>query len=815
MNINSACLCRASEKIYERLTVSDVPASHSVEIIYNGDLLATPLPCQLYECGEVASDGTRDVVAVCPIWPVECGAYLIGEYNEEHYLVSCVEHDVDFEHAKWTSRLNYRLHHDECYQIRNYDEGRTPIGSDGRTSLEVRQAIPAPDHIILRGTVALPYLPDRDLKILCINSSLERVADTYVEMGLFKEPVRYVPSAYEWVLHFSMNIPWNEPDLYLLVWDAAHDDCTCSYVLTQGECKHLTDELGDWFFRNAGMDPYYPEWFRLHQATPHELELQRMAELDIMSSFSIVVPLYKTPENLFREMLESVLVQSYQHWELILVNASPEEVRLSELVAQAYTQDSRVRCVTMERNLGISLNTNAGIAAATGDFVAFLDHDDVIEPDTLYEYAKAVDIHPDTDLLYCDEDKLTQDGNHVGPVFKTIADIDHLRCQNYVTHFLAIRRSLLDTLELGGPEYDGAQDYNLTLQAFEHARRITHVPRMLYHWRMAEGSTSLDPEAKPYALEAGMRSVREHLKRCGIRATVSEGRYPYYYDVNYLPPEDEPLVSIIVPTADHADVLRTCVDSIFSKSTYHNFEIVLVENNSHNQATFAYYDELVAQHPNQVRVERWEYEFNFSKLVNFGAQRARGNYLLLLNNDTEVITPDWIDRMLGISTRDDVGAVGVKLIYPDGTLQHAGVCVASSSASHYFKDMPRENHGYDNLEDHQRDLSAVTAACMMTSRRAFESVGGFDESFAVAYNDVDFCLRLREKGLLVVYTPMVELYHYESLSRGVDETGKNRSRYIHEMSQLYNRWSDLYAEGDPYYPRPLKQGLPDCLYYRF
>ena len=515
--------------------------------------------------------------------------------------------------------------------------------------------------------------------------------------------------------------------------------------------------------------------------------------------FSIVVPLYKTPKTLFDEMLGSVLHQSYERWELLLVNASPEDDALSGAVAGASKRDPRVKVLTLEKNLGISANTNAGVAQTTGEFVCFLDHDDTLEPDALFEYARTVIEHPETDLIYSDEDKLSPDGELINPFFKPDFSIDLLRNVNYICHFLAVRRSLLVGLEPSTPEVDGAQDHDLTLKAVEHARRVHHVARVLYHWRMAEGSTALNPQTKSYALQSGVRAVQNHLSRVGIDAQVSaDPSIPFTYRVRYALPTPDPLVSIIIPSKDHTDVLDVCIRSIIERSTYRNFEIVIVENNSVETDTFAYYRELETRFPDVVRIVTWHEEFNFSKIVNFGVSKASGDYLLLLNNDTEVITPDWLEELLGICSRDDVGAVGVRLLYADDTVQHAGVVVNGKGAGHLFKDFPDSDPGYFGLSLRVQDLSAVTAACLMTKRSAFELVNGFSEEFAVAFNDVDFCLKLREAGRLVVYTPYAKLYHYESLSRGYEDGIEKQLRFHREASLLGLRWPRHHVVGDPY-----------------
>ena len=512
-------------------------------------------------------------------------------------------------------------------------------------------------------------------------------------------------------------------------------------------------------------------------------------------------------------MAESVKSQSYANWELILVNASPDNQELKARVEQETARDNRIKSITLAENKGISENTNAGVAAASGDFVSFFDHDDILEPDLLFSYAEAIENNDNVDLLYCDEDKLMPDGKLAQPFFKPDFNIDLLRNNNYICHMLTIRKSLLDTLEPNTKEFDGAQDHNLTLRAVEKARNVHHVAKVLYHWRLSETSTAANADSKPYATIAGIKAVQNHLDRLGLNAKVEQARRPFTYKVTYAAPDSHPLVSIIIPTKDHADILDNCITSIVEKSTYDNYELVIIENNSTENTTFEYYDKLQAKYPAIVRLVTWEHEFNFSKLMNFGVSHAKGNYLLLLNNDTEVITPNWIETMLGICAREDVGAVGAKLYYPDNTIQHAGLCVTGGVAGHLCQSMPKDNWGYFALNDAQQDFSAVTAACIMTKRSEYEKVGGFTEDLQVAFNDVDFCLKLREINDLIVYTPEVELYHYESISRGVENNTDKQIRFHKEVAYMNYRWANYYVEGDPYMNPNFTVGEPGNRYY--
>ena len=558
----------------------------------------------------------------------------------------------------------------------------------------------------------------------------------------------------------------------------------------------------------------YGEWYSLTKPTAEELEEQRKKVFDAPVKFSIVIPAFKTPERFLREMLDSIAEQTYANWEVCVADGSPAGQSCERVLEQYAKKDSRFKYVILGENKGISGNTNAAMDMATGDYIVLADHDDKLTPNALYECAKLLQEHPGCDCFYSDEDKLDMDGGALfDPHFKPDFNIDLLRNNNYICHMLTIRKSLLDTLEPNTKEFDGAQDHNLTLRAVEKARKVHHVAKVLYHWRLSETSTAANADSKPYATIAGIKAVQSHLDRLGLNAKVEQARRPFTYKVTYAVPDSHPLVSIIIPTKDHADILDNCITSIVEKSTYDNYELVIIENNSTEKATFDYYDKLQAKYPDIVRLVTWEHEFNFSKLMNFGVAHAKGNYLLLLNNDTEVITPNWIEIMLGICAREDVGAVGAKLYYPDNTIQHAGLCVTGGVAGHLCQSMPRDNWGYFALNDAQQDFSAVTAACIMTKRDEYEKVGGFTEELQVAFNDVDFCLKLREINDLIVYTPEVELYHYESISRGVENNTEKQIRFHKEVAYMNYRWAKYYVKGDPYMNPNFTVGEPANRYY--
>lgn len=542
----------------------------------------------------------------------------------------------------------------------------------------------------------------------------------------------------------------------------------------------------------------YDTWFQIMRVTRDEWLEQRSKVFELMPKFSIVVPLYHTPVPYFRSLVKSVINQSYRNWELILVNATPEDERLAKAVAVWENYDSRIKVVNLESNLGISGNTNAGIAKAEGEFVAFIDHDDTIEADALYCYVDALNKNPELDLFYSDEDKMNENENsYFYPHFKPDFNPDLLCSNNYICHFLAVRKTLLDHVGGVRAQFDGAQDYDLIFRLTENTKNIWHCPRILYHWRSCAGSTAASQGNKNYAIEAGVKAINAHYRRMRIPAHAQIGPVDGWYTTRYTLKE-HPLVSILIPNKDHIDDLDKCIQSLFDRSSYDNYEIIVIENNSTDPETFAYYKRLEKEE--RVRVVYWDREFNYSAINNFGASFAKGEYLMLLNNDVEVITPDIIENMLGYCMRKDVGIVGVKLLYDDHTVQHAGVLVgAGGLADHVFKGIHEDDPGYMGRAVSTQDVSAVTAACLMIRKSVYEEVGGLDEEFQVAFNDVDLCLKVRAAGYLVVYDADVRLYHYESKSRGSEDTSERFTRFGNEMQRLNSKWDILGSFVDPYY----------------
>ena len=517
--------------------------------------------------------------------------------------------------------------------------------------------------------------------------------------------------------------------------------------------------------------------------------------------FSIIIPLYETPEEYLRELLESITQQSYKKYEVCLADGSRPGKDVSSVVRQYQAKDQRIKYRCLNKNKGISGNTNEALAMAEGDFIVLCDHDDMLEKDALYWLAEAVRKEPECDCIYSDEDKVDETGKrYFDPHFKPDYNIDLLCSVNYICHIFAVRKSLCD--EYGGfrSEYDGAQDYDFILRMTEKARKTVHVPKVLYHWRTHTGSTSENPQSKLYAYEAGAKAIREHYRRVWpklgiekIETGISLGIYHTYFET-----DDSELISVIIPNKDHTEDLDKAIRSMIERGTWRNLEFIIAENNSEEEETFRYYEEIQREYP-QVKVVRYEGGFNYSRINNFAEKYAKGKYILMMNNDVELIEKDSMREMVGYLQREDVGAVGCRLLYEDDTIQHAGVVVGIGTAEHILKNTLSGDGTYYNRAMTAQDYSAVTAAVMMMKREDYETLGGFDESFAVAFNDIDLCLRIRESGKLIVYDPYACFHHYESRSRGAEDTPEKKNRFFNEISRFVRRWYPVLKEGDPYY----------------
>jgi O-antigen biosynthesis protein len=545
----------------------------------------------------------------------------------------------------------------------------------------------------------------------------------------------------------------------------------------------------------------YRRWVKLYDTlsdSDHDAILAEIRGWTMMPLVSVVMPVFNTPERYLRQALASVLGQLYPNWELCVADDASTAPQVAAVLGEYARSDRRIRIVSRPNNGGISEATNSAIEIATGEFVALLDHDDVLPAQALYMVAREIARKPALDLIYSDEDKISRWGRRYDPHFKSDWNPDLFLGQNMISHLGVYRTSLVR--EVGGmrPEFDGSQDYDLALRIVEltEPRRIRHIPHVLYHWRAAAGSTARFTGEKPRALEAARRAAANHLRRCNVPATVAISPGSPFLRLCY-ELDCEPSVSIIIPTKDRQDLLSRCVSGILERTRYKNLELLIVENRSEETAT-RFYLEAIATDP-RVRVLHYDAPFNFSMINNWAAAQATGKVLLFLNNDTEVIGPDWLRHLVANACRAEVGAVGAKLIFPNGRVQHAGVILGLGGvAGHLHVGCQRDDPGYFSRAVLQQNLSAVTAACLAMRRAVFDEVGGFNGDLRVAFNDVDLCLRLRQCGYLIVWTPLAELYHHESASRGSDLVSARHQEFVAENKYMQAKWGRV-LQRDPYF----------------
>ena len=545
----------------------------------------------------------------------------------------------------------------------------------------------------------------------------------------------------------------------------------------------------------------YPDWVREY-ATPTASQLSAMAEacarFPRQPLVSFVTPVYNTPEPYLRAMIESVLRQPYAKWELCVADDASSAAHVGAVLEEYRARDPRIKVVRRDSNGHISAASNTALGIATGEFVALLDHDDEIPPDALYWVVKELNDHPEAALIYSDEDKLNFDGARIMPYFKCDWNYDLFLSHNLITHLGVYRADIVR--QVGGfrEGFEGAQDYDLALRFIERIdpAQIRHIPRVLYHWRMLPGSTSVGAAEKDYAAERARLAIEEHLRRKAVAASVETIAGMAVQRVVYRLREPHALASIIIPTRNGAKLVRQCIDSIRQKTTYAPYEILLVDNGSDEKSSLDYFRAL--RDEGVVRLLEDPRPFNFSRLNNEAAGEARGEYLVFLNNDIEVITPEWLGELVSHAQRPEIGAVGAKLWYPNETIQHAGLVLVAGLAGHAHHGRKRGDHGYFSRASLTQSLSAVTAACVCMRRKLFEEVGGFDETLAVAFNDVDLCLRIQAAGYRNLYTPHAELYHHESASRGYEDTPEKMQRFQKEADILRARWMSVLMN-DPYY----------------
>lgn len=540
----------------------------------------------------------------------------------------------------------------------------------------------------------------------------------------------------------------------------------------------------------------YKLWIKNNEPNEEELEKQRNYKFEYEPKISVIVPMYNTKEKYLKELIDSLIDQTYKNWELCLADGSDQK---KEYVEALVKQDDRIKYVFLNENKGISENSNEALKLATGDYIALLDHDDILPIFSLYEIVKVINENKDAEFIYTDEDKLLEEKEkRIGPHFKQDYAPDTLMSYNYICHFSIFKRNLMDRLGGFRKEFDGSQDYDLIFRATEQANKIIHIPKILYHWRMNIDSVALSSDAKPYAYEAAKRVIASHLERIGVKAKVEDAPILGIYKITY-EVIGKPKVSIIILNKDHKKDLERCINSIIKNSTYSNYEIIIVENNSETKEIFKYYKEI--EKNEKIKIINYEEKgFNYSKLNNSGVEKASGDYIVLLNNDTKIITPNWIETMLGNCQRKDVGIVGAKLLYGNSKVQHAGVVLGLTGvAGHVNLGLDTNEPGYMARNIISQNYSSVTGAMMMISKQDYREVGGLDENFPVAYNDVDLCLKIRNKNKVIVMNPFIQAYHFESKTRGYEISEEKIKRLEEDSNRLKNKWKEVFEKEDPYF----------------
>ena len=551
----------------------------------------------------------------------------------------------------------------------------------------------------------------------------------------------------------------------------------------------------------------YRKWIRSNE--PTQEELGHLTEISRTFSYrpkiSIVTPVWETDERWLRCAIESIIKQTYENWELCLVDGGSEKKYIQQVLKEYAAADHRIRVKSLPENKGIACNSNEALSLATGDFIGFLDHDDELAPFALHEVIKMLNTQNNAQFVYSDEDKIDAKGNRKHPFFKPEWSPDLFLSQNYICHFCVINKTLLDSTGGFRGGYEGSQDYDLFLRCIESIpeEAIVHIPKILYHWRISRKSVASTTVTKPYALNSATHALEDTIVRRALNAQVLEGIYPSTYRIRYVI-VDHPRISILIPTKDHVEVLQRCIQSIIDKTEYDNYEILIIDNKSEKPETWTYYTSL--KENSKINILHYPLPFNFSAINNFAADHTDSPFIVFLNNDTEVISGEWLSAMLEHAQRHDVGAVGAKLLYPNNLIQHAGI-VLGIQGDRDYKGVAGHSHKYisNRLPGHFfrphviGNYSAVTAACLMMRKEIFVEIGGFEEELAIAYNDVDLCLKIRQKGYRIVYTPYALLHHHESYSRGLEDTPEKQARFSRDTIRIRNSWGQVIDSGDPYY----------------
>ncbi len=548
----------------------------------------------------------------------------------------------------------------------------------------------------------------------------------------------------------------------------------------------------------------YPSWILNNEPTEKELLKQRKHKFKIEPKISIVVPLYNTPVNFFNELVDCLINQTYSNWELCLADGSENQ---NEEIITITKKDNRIKYFFIGENKNISGNTNEALKLATGDYIGLLDHDDLLPIFALYEIVKTINQHPDVEFIYSDEDKIDSDSiTRYDAYFKSDFSPESLETINYICHFSIFKKELMSKLGGFREKYNGAQDHDIILRMTEETNKIIHIPKILYHWRVHQASTAMAPEAKPYAYNSGIACVQDHLKRLGIKANVYFGKTPGSYKINF-DIIGNPKIDIIIANKNNFNKLKNCIDSILKRTTYENFEIYIIENNSTDKNIFKYYKEL-QKNPKIKILNYSEKNFNYSKIINFGINNSNGDYIITLHSDTKILTNNWIEEMLGYCQRNDIGAVGVKSYYPDDTYEHAGIVLGMTGIVGYrFRNYKKDMHGYFAKELMLENVSAVSGTCMMFSRKNYEEVSFMNEKLSIAYNDIDFCLKLRKIGKRIIFNPFVEIIHDKSKEQNFSNNIEIEKTFHKEEKIFKKKWKKVLKQTDEYFNPNLRTDI--------
>lgn len=816
MKARKGLVCRDYGTIFFQVFIEDSDCDNcdQYELVAK-DRSGGHLPAALYHRG-----GSEYVIAVPQL---KIGAYVS---ILKRGTTESVSFRIDGEVSKWKSRLNYRVNRKAAFGIRNINRDFF----DARANIElISISVGASEsaECVLNGRVVVPSLDVDSVELVAIDGRARQLGDAVrltwrdVDAVYDDEQPRYIS------FPFSIRVPRKKISICLEAKVLGRPELNSFLTIPAKDYKAKIEsflEDATCAVQSGVCSSEYRNWFVKHKASSSDLDRQRHLKLERDTKFSVIVPLYHTPIDLFDEMADSVVKQSYSNWELVLVNSTPDDEDLAKAVSHLADSDSRVRVVELAENLGISGNTNKGIEVATGDYICFFDHDDLLEPDILFEYAFAVNADPSIDLLYCDEDLVDGDGIPIYPFFKTEFSLDRLRNNNFVCHMLTIKKTMLDRVGLIPDGYDGAQDHYMTLRVAEETDRIHHVPKVLYHWRAAEGSTALDPDSKSYATDAGVLAVQESLDRLGIEATVEPYGRPFTYRVKYAVP-DGVSYSIVISKLSKPDILRACVESIVNLTANSNYEIVIVADESADEAMSKCLEQLEGSE-SCLKVVKWEgCDSTPADLVNLGVVNSDGDVVILMDDDVEVTDGEWLDSLGGFACREDVGAVGPTLFYPNGTYQHIGLAVIGEGVTHLYQGAAKDSYfaDYMKYQDMTRNVSAVTGACLAVRRSVFDELGGFDPNFTCILADVDFCLRLVDAGYWNIYTANTSLQHVDldSLladgSNGLDLKRRRdierREKEFFDLLEFRKRWAKYYIKGDPFYSIHFNQNEPFSKYF--